>query len=85
MTDLTLHEYDGVAEEKLVQILQAEAIKMFAFDSLEYDYREEGVNRDPLSQFNGKGIVFISRYWTKMSSLIRHRRKRFHSPEVVVK
>ncbi|MFC1868255.1 hypothetical protein ACFL0H_09000 [Thermodesulfobacteriota bacterium] len=40
MTDLTTYEYYSVPEEELWETLQEEARKMFASDSLEYDFRE---------------------------------------------
>lgn len=50
MTDLTLYEYYNVSEEELGQILQAEAKKMFKFDSPEYDFRKAEDNLHPFSQ-----------------------------------
>ena len=62
MTDLTLDEYYGIPEEKLGQILQAEARKILNSDSLENE--EEVVNNLylPLQQKHKK-TALIFRYW----------------------
>ncbi len=71
MTDFTLDEYCGIPKEKLGQILQAEARKMFNSDAIE-NHAEEGVNKAylPFQQKHEK-IELIFRYWGRIKIFIR--------------
>lgn len=68
MTDCTLEQYYGITEEKLGQLLEAEAKRMFSSDSL--DSEDMAYDFYLASRQKYKKTALIFRYWERMKSFI---------------